>query len=213
MSFDESMKVALFTIVITLLANVLFHFLKNHFDWFNESKRFKRDHYYTQLKELYLELYGAVAQSEFMRYFYNFNEQFSFMDLPFLELKNKVEKVVTDLKAGTITRKQIEKETDLTRFNKEYISNLVIEKRQYASPKLLKLCVAYRYCHEYYLKQDLSIPSMLDKYQEEELKLIYEIVVTIIKETNEKLELCSMEFIEKEKEHGIMDYDIYGDSK
>ncbi|WP_042142803.1 hypothetical protein [Paucisalibacillus sp. EB02] len=213
MNFQESLQIALITIAITFLANLIFHYLKNYFDWFSETKIFKRDHYYSQLKELYLELYGVVSQSEFIRYFNDFNEQFSFMELPFLELKNKVMKVVTNIETGRITREEVDKETDLTRFNKSHIANLIIEKKQYASPKLLKLAVAYRFCHEYYLKEDLSVPSLLEKYQKEELKLMYELVVTIIKETNEKLEFCKMDYIEEEREHGIMDYDIYGEDK
>lgn len=213
MTYQESLTIALFTIAITLLSNSLFHYVKTKFDLFSENKRFKRDHYFSQLKELYLELYGVVSQSEFIRYFNDFNEQFSFMDLPFLEIKRTVMKAVTNLETGKITREEVIKETDLTKYNKSYIANLIIEKKQYASPKLLKLAVAYRFCNEYYLKQDLSNQDLLDKYQTEELKLIYELVVTIIKDTNEKLELCGMDYIEFEREHGVMDYNIYGNDK
>ena len=212
MSFKETLAIALLSISMTLVANLIFHYLKNKFDWFNETKKFKREYYYSQLNELYLELYGVVAQSEFIRYFFEFDKQFSFMDLPFIELKNYINKIETDSDRETIIRQKTEVETELTRFNKNFLTKLIIEKRQYASPKLLKLAVAHRFCVEYYSKEDISDSSLLSKYQEEEIKLIYELVVTIIKETNEKLKYCRMDWIENEMEHGMMDYNIYGEN-
>lgn len=64
----QTITITLLTAIITLLFNSLFHWLKNKFDWFVDVRKFKREHSYSQLKELYLPAYAVVAQSEFLRF-------------------------------------------------------------------------------------------------------------------------------------------------
>lgn len=207
MDADVVIWIPFITAAITLLFNSIFHGLKNRLDWFQDKKKFERDHSYNQLRELYFPLYGIIAQSEFLRYIYKFDEQFSILELPFLEIKRTVRK---DIRRSNGEREiSISKEeTDITKFNKKNLVNLILEKQEFASQKLLKLAIGYRYSHEKYLIPSLS-EEQKEKYQINELMLIYEIVTTVIKETNEKLELCNMQFTKTELETGIMDYNVF----
>lgn len=207
MDWEVVLWIPLITAGITLLLNIIFHSLKNRLDWFVDKKKFERDHSYKQLRELYLSLYGIIAQSEFLRYRYKFNEQFSILELPFLEIQKEIKKTIIDINKGVKTSITNE-ETDITKFNKKALVELILDKPEYASQKLLKLAVGYRYSHENYLRKDLS-DEQKEEHQIYELMLIYEIVTTVVKETNEKLKLCNMSYTENEYEHGIMDYNVF----
>src|SRR5699024_11955532 len=110
-----------FTAIITLIFNIIFHRLKNKFDWFVDVKRFKRHHYYTQLKA-----YAIVAQSEFLRQFYDLDEK-PYDEYPFIEIKKTKSKVVTNLNEGTIKREEVNisdviTDRKSTRLNSSHVS-------------------------------------------------------------------------------------------
>jgi hypothetical protein len=193
--------------IIGAVFSVLTTFLNSLISKNKSRNEFKRDHSYSQLKNLYLSLYGIVAQSEFLRYRYKFSEQFSLIDIPFLEVHNTITKTIFNLKEGVSTSISTQ-ETDITKLNKKALVELILQKQEYASQKLLKLAVAYRYSHNFYLMEGLS-DDQKDEHQIYELLLIYELVITIIKETNEKLEDCNMDYSINEHEYGIMDYNIF----
>lgn len=207
MDIEVVLWIPILTAIITLLFNICFHFFKNKLDWFQDKKKFERDFSYKQLSELYLALYGVIAQSEFIRYFYKLDEKNSILELPFLEIKRIVEKE-TFRNDGSREYSKTEEANDITKLNKKYLVNLILEKPEYASQKLLKLAIGYRYTHDHYLKPSLH-PDDKERFRISELMLIYEIVITVIKETNEKLKICKMEFNENEHDYGIMDYNLY----
>jgi hypothetical protein len=213
LNLKNSIIVALFTICLTFLTNVAFKFLQNKFDFMTDTNKFKRDYYFKQLSELYIELYAIIIQSEFLRYFHKLNKLGSLKDIPFLEPINTRTKTKIDLSSGKVTVEKEVIETAISKFNKENLIELVLKKKHLASPELLKLIVAYRYCHEYYKKEDLDI-ELKEDFQKHEVELIYEIVVTIVKETNERLKFCKMDFNECEREYGVLDisvFDLRGD--
>ncbi|MEH7223869.1 hypothetical protein V7112_08610 [Bacillus sp. JJ1566] len=209
MDLQDSIGLAFFTIILTLLTNIGFKYLQNTFDFMVETKKFKRDYYYKQLTELYIELYAVIAQSEFLRYFYDLNNFGTFKDLPFIETNTEKEKVEKDLFTGKVlsVEKSIVK-TAISDFNKMKLVDLVLSKKHLASQDLLKLIVAYRYCHNYYLKHDL-IGIQLEKFQTHEFELIHDIVIRIVRETNERLKFCDMAYNEYEREHGVMDSKLF----
>ncbi|MDT0161870.1 hypothetical protein [Bacillus sp. AG4(2022)] len=177
-----------------------------------KAKRdFKREHNYDQLKELYLFLYGIVTQSEYVRYFFKHhrNIDLSYREYPFLEIQGRT----THYKKG---QNEVRIHDDpITEFNKLNIANKIIEKSEYASQRLLKLAVAYRYCHKHY-QQNVSTTdgtNLKNSFQSEELKLIYLIVTTIIIECNGLLEECQMSYDGKEVSYGIMNYDVFDDTE
>ncbi len=161
-----------------------------------DKKEFKRKHNYEQLKELYLELYSIVVQSEYLRYFiknYSSKEDLPFNDFPFLEIVH--------------TKNGIPIKNPISEYNKSKIQSLILENQRFASQDLLKLAVAYRYVHHHYERNNTD-EKMLSNYQDEELRLIAKIVITIIKETNQFLEECNMNFNGKEISYGIMDLSV-----
>lgn len=200
--------IPIITAIITLVFNIGFHSLKNKLDWFVDTKKFKREHNFNQLKELYLLLYGIIVQSEYIRFFsrkYR-NSDYDIQDIPFLEVRKTVTKVEKD----KTTTEEIRNE--ITEFNKLGIVSKIIEKSEFASQRLLKLAVAYRYVHSNYQKR-FTGTDIGDNYKSEELKLIYLLVTTIIKECNEMLEECNMDYDGKEISYGIMNYDVFEEEK
>lgn len=75
------------TVILTLTFNFLFEIIKRKFSWFDESKKFKRDYYYSQLEEVYLQLYAIIVQSEYLRYFHKIEEDID--KVPFIEIQSK----------------------------------------------------------------------------------------------------------------------------
>lgn len=206
---------ALITTFVTLFVNIFFQFLKNKFDWFNDTKKFKRDYCFAQLKELYIPLYAVVAQSEFLRRFEGLDDK-PYDEFPFIEIVKTKSKVVTNLSKGIISREEVNISDVITEFNKERLVTMIIDKSIFASQELLKLAVPYRLVHMHYQDETIN-ESRLEKFQVQELELINRIVKLIIKECNEKLKVCSMPYNKEEFELSTMlvDYatDVGGSEK
>lgn len=210
---DKLLWIPLITAFITLGFNVTFHLLKNEFDWFVDKKKFKREHGYKQLTELYLELYGIIVQSEYLRYFYGKadGKEISIYEVPFfeLEIKSTKTKTIINSEKGLRTETHTEMiENGITEFNKRLIDEKIIDRAKYASSDLLKLAIAHRYTEKYY-KENITDEKISQQFKDEELLQISKIVRLIIKETNELLELCHMNFDGKEISYGVMNTEIY----
>jgi len=181
MTFQQTFQITILTILLTLIFNSIFHFLKNKLDWFEDNKKFKREHSYQQLKNLYIELYAIICQSEYLRFFYDIKG--SHKEIPFIEIEKRKE-----IKKGTLDFNNIDfgnftfNTTEysindaVTEFNKKKIYEEIISKREFASPKLLKLAVAYRYVHNYYTDTTLESKESLDKFQNQEIYIIWEMI-------------------------------------
>lgn len=185
--------------LIAALASIFTTWLNPKLANIKDKKELKRKHNFDQLKELYLEIYGIIVQSEYLRYFirnYSSQEDLSIHEYPFLEIVH--------------TNNGQEIQNPITEFNKSEILKSILNNKKFASQNLLKLAVAYRYVHHHY-QQNLIDKTLLHNYQEEELRLIGKIVVTIIKETNQMLDECNMEFNGKELSYGVMDLNIIED--
>ena len=209
MNLSDSLGLAFFTIILTLLVNLIFKLLENKFDFVVDTKKFRRDHYYNQLKELYFELYSIIVQSEFLRTYHQIDEFRSLQEVPFIEIEKRLKKHKQDLFTGE-TLKESEEivESAITKFNKIGLVGFILEKKEFASPDLLKLAVGYRYIHEHY--QNESFPKkQLEKFQIKELEFIYQIVTIVIKEFNEKSKYCNMNYNKTEIKDGKMDNSIF----
>jgi hypothetical protein len=209
LDLQDSIGLAFFTIILTLLTNILFKWLQNRFDFFVETKKFKRDRSYNQLKELYIEAYAIIAQSEFLRVFHSIDEFRSIEEVPFLEIQRKLKRYKNNLFTGDILEESEEiVESAISKFNKIGLAQLILDKKQFASQDLLKLAVAYRYVHEHYLNNEL-VNEQLEKFQTKELELIFKLVTMVIKETNIMMKLCKMEYNNTELKNGKMDNSIF----
>lgn len=67
--------------------------------------------------------------------------------------------------------------------------------------------LAHRYCEDNYPKNILD-ENVLNQFLDEELELIGKIVRLIIKETNELLEICHMDYDGKEISYGVLNMDV-----
>lgn len=209
MDIDKIIWIPIITALITLAFNVIFHVLKNNFDWFVDKKKFKREHAYKQLTNLYLELYGVIAQSEYIRYFLEkqTNTKISIYEYPFFEIKKSTKNIKSDFLKQSVEVKSTLVEDGITEFNKRKIDSTIIEKSQFASGELLKLAIAHRYCEDNYQKK-ITDENVLNQFLDEELELIGKIVRLIIKETNELLEICHMDYDGKEISYGVLNMDV-----
>ncbi|WP_342538326.1 hypothetical protein MKY15_19695 [Sporosarcina sp. FSL K6-1540] len=209
MNLSDSLGLAFFTIILTLLVNLVFKLLQNKFDFMVDTKKFRRDHSYNQLKELYFEIYAIIIQSEFLRNFHQIDEFKSLKEVPFIEIVRTLKKNKQDLFSREILEESEEIVVNaITKFNKIGLVGFILEKKEFASPDLLKLAVGYRYIHEHY--QNESFPEkQLEKFQKKELEFIYQIVTMVVKEFNEKSKYCNMEYNKTEIKEGELDKGIF----
>ncbi|MGG3283601.1 hypothetical protein [Paenibacillus solani] len=201
MTFKETLMIAITTATLTFVATLLSSKFKNWFDWLDSTNKFIRDHSYIQLRELYLELYAIVAQSEYLRHYSKVQKGYD--EVPFIEIHREHHTISMDPSIEDVV---IQIKDAVTEFNKLSIAELIINKGAYASQDLLKLAVAYRFIHPYY--KELK-NNGLDIIQIEELELIKKIVSSIVKETNCYLKKCNMKYNKSEIRTGLMDNKIF----
>jgi hypothetical protein len=169
--------------------------LNKDFQEYIDEQKFLKERSYNQYCELYSKLYTIIVQSEYLRYFNQFDDNFD--NLPFLETSREKIKTNIDLKTMSVKQTREEINDAVTNFNKISIVDMVIDKGHLASERLIKLAVAYRYVHEFYTDETMD-PEQLEKFQKEELVMIAEIVKTVIYETNKFKKICSLDYNENE---------------
>lgn len=184
---------------------------KESFEMFSNDVQFKYDFYYKQYSELYSKLYSIIIQSEYVRHFlYLSNKKvITFEDTPFLEISpTRRQTQEIKLEAGKpITAKQKIEEikTPISEFNKKQLCDYIIDNGHYASQSLLKLAVSYRFAYSYYSgNPEVNNGSCEDIANEEEVRLIREIVHCIIREYNQIRKELKIEYSSEELENGIL---------
>lgn len=214
MTFEDTLKIALFTFVITQLANLIFIFIKDRFNLLSENRMFNREFNYIQLKELYLNLYSIISQSEYLRYFHDIKGEFK--DIPFLEVEKRkeIQKKVLDFEDVdfdnfTFNTTEFELNDAVTEFSKKKLAELILENSKYSSQRLLKLAVAYRYVHDYYLDNTLLDDLAKEKFSKQELIIIRNLISTVVIDTNKMLKNCNMEYNKNELKNGriVIDFE------
>ena len=183
---------------------------KEQFELFSSDVRFKYDFTFRQYSELYCKLYAIIIQSEYVRFFLDKKDgtHFSFDEAPFVEIgpterrTNKYDfnngKTLPETKTEII-------ETDISKFNKKALADYIIMNGNLASQQLLKVAVSYRFAHEYYSGNKSS--SIIEAFQktadEEEFRLIREMVICIVREYNGLRKDLKLSFDDTELETGI----------
>lgn len=183
---------------------------REDFELFSSDVQFKYDFYYKQYSELYCKLYSIIIQSEYVRrfIFLTTGEEHTFEDTPFLEITpthRTTQKL--ELKEGEPAKfqKSVEKiETPISQFNKKQMCDYIINNGQYATQKLLKIAVSYRFAHSHYSgNPDVKNSSCEEIANEEEFRLIREMVCCIVSEYNFFRKELKMEYDPEELESGI----------
>ena len=199
---------------ITLKSESVLQDFRKEFLNFSVDKGFKHDFYFKQYSELYTKLYAIVCQSEYVRHFLKIRDEdereLPFEEAPFLEMApiiRTTQNISYHEDTGhkiTQTKEQIA--TELTQFNKKKLFELIISKSEYSSQKLLKLAIAYRFAHDFYShnpdsKEYTDIQKTADL---EEVRLIREMVLCIVKEYNFFRKELNMEYIQSELNGGML---------
>lgn len=186
---------------------------KKEFEHFQSDLKFKYDFYYKQYSELYSKLYEIIIQSEYIKHFVILNgeneEELTFDNCPFFEVSPTIS---TRIKSDLITQKVVETTerkipTPISQFNKKQLCDYIIEKGQYATQNLLKIAVSYRFAYDNYegnYDKDNSNSNSKDTANEEELRLIREMVCCIVKEYNFFRKELKMSYDGSELETGII---------
>ncbi|PAF15734.1 hypothetical protein CHH51_18385 [Terribacillus saccharophilus] len=114
-----------------------------------------------------MPLYAVVAQSEYIRYRYKFDEKFDILEIPFLELKRKATKITAS--SGKVSHSVKQEETDVTRQDKKALIEKIFQKQEFSSQRLLKHAVAYRFDFGFYQDDKNLTKEQMDQHQIYEL--------------------------------------------
>lgn len=183
---------------------------KESFELFANDVKFKYDFYYKQYADLYCKLYAFVIQSEYVRHFIEItkNQSIPFEDAPFLEISPTHKETTTinisKEKGSSITKKSQDIETPISQLNKKELCDYIITNGSLASQKLLKLAVSYRFAYDHYSgnKTGGSI-DVKEEADDEEFRMIKDIVITIVKDYNSLRKELKLEYSEDEMKTGI----------
>lgn len=185
--------IALLPAVIVLLTNIIYDGIKRKKDFI---KKYKIE----QLKILYLPLYSVLAQSEYYKKINKIEAINEKGEISFYEFKR--ERDTISFGTAGFSSKSENIETPVTKFDKNYLVSLVIDKKEFASTKLIKLAVSLRFLIEN------GEGILKDKATLEENRVINEFIRLIVKETNNHLKYCKMKYDKVEISSGSMNIDI-----
>ena len=172
--------------------------------------RFKYDFFYKQYSELYCKLYAIIIQSEYVRHFIQITDGkvITFEEAPFLEISPTHREITTwnigGEKGSSVSRKTESIETPISKFNKKELCDYIIQNGELASQNLLKLAVSYRFAHEHYSGNDSGgSVDVKEKADDEEFRMIKEIVSTIVKDYNQLRKELKLSYDEEEISSGV----------
>ena len=180
------------------------------FELFSNDVKFKYDFFYKQYSELYCKLYAIIIQSEYVRHFIELTDKrtIPFEEAPFLEItpthKETTTFNISKTNGSSITRKTEEIKTPISQFNKKELCDYIISNGSLASQKLLKLAVAYRFAADHYLGNGSGgCIDVKDIADEEEFRMIKDIVVAIVQDYNLVRKELKLDYNENEIKTGI----------
>lgn len=183
---------------------------KEEFEAFSSDMKFKYDFFYKQHSELYCKLYAIVIQSEYVRHFIQIADGtvVTFDEAPFLEISPTRRETTTlhigDEKGASVSKKTEFIETPISKFNKKELCDYIIENRDLASKKLLKLAVSYRFASDHYSGNSSggSVDEK-EKADDKEFRMIKEIVIAIVKDYNYLRKELKLPYNEDELSSGV----------
>ena len=183
---------------------------KEEFEAFSSDMRFKYDFFYKQYSELYCKLYAIIIQSEYVRHFIQITDGkvITFEEAPFLEISPTHRETTTwnigGEKGSSVSRKTESIETPISKFYKKELCDFIIQNGELASQNLLKLAVSYRFAHEHYSGNDSGgSVDVKEKADDEEFRMIKEIVSTIVKDYNQLRKELKLSYDEDEISSGV----------
>lgn len=184
---------------------------KVSFEQFSSDLKFKYDFYYKQYSELYSNLYSIIIQSEYVRHFVFLSDgkKLTFEEVPFLEITptHKTTEYIS-FKHGespNFQQKTEKIETPISQFNKKQLCDYIIDNGEFASQKLLKIAISYRFAYQHYAgNPEVKNSSCEDIANYEEIRLLREMVSCIVSEYNFLRKELKMEYNKEELETGLL---------
>lgn len=199
---------------ITRLTESVQNEFRQEFEDYSKDRSFKYHYYYDQFRELYTKLYCIIAQSEYLRHFFKLynGSEWDFEDVPFVELHSQknTQSIKFDEGKTTVSNKTTHITNGITEFNKRAIFDIIIEKGEFASQRLLKLAIAYRFVHQNYAGTD-ETSDIVKTANDEELILIKEIIHCIVKEYNFLRKELKLDYVVSELSTGLFESICVGD--
>ncbi len=198
---------------ITALTEEVQREFKENFELFSADLKFKNEFIYKQYSALYCRLYAIVTQSEYVRKYIRIisNQDFPFDEEPFIEIsptEHTETKLEVNKSTGTkLTREVTYRDTPISKFNKMTLCEYIIEDGALASPQLLKLAVSYRFANEH-MKSTIECEDKeraKEEAEKQEVVLIKEIVMLIVKEYNEMRKFLRLDYNETELSTGRLE--------
>lgn len=164
---------------------------------FSKDLEFKYDFYYKQYDGLYSFLYAIVSQSEYTKHIIKLTDgrELTFDEYPFVK-NSPTRTVKTTYEIGKTTHQETLTETEISEFDQKKICEYIISNGHLATPELLKLAVSYR------LVTNLGVDKEIA--DNEEFRLIKEIVMRIVKEYNFFRKELQMSYNEEELGNGTI---------
>lgn len=155
-------------------------------------------------------MYAIIIQSEYVRHFIELTDKrtIPFEEAPFLEItpthKETTTSNISKSNGSSVTRKTEEIETPISQFNKKELCDYIISNGSLGSQKLLKLAVAYRFAADHYSGNgsggSIDVKDIAD---EEEFRMIKDIVVAIVQDYNLLRKELKLDYNENEIKTGI----------
>ena len=180
------------------------------FERFLSELQFKNDFYFKQYSKLYCKLYSIIIQSEYIRrfIFITDGQEHCFDEAPFYEItpihKMKQQFKFEVGKPVTYNQSSEEIETPISQFNKKQLCDYIIENGEYATQELLKITVSYRFAYSHYEgNPEVKNSSCADAANDEEFRLIREMVCCIVKDYNYFRKELKLKYNQEELETGI----------
>ena len=182
------------------------------FEIFSSDVRFKYDFRYKQYADLYCKLYAIIMQSEYMRRFIDLcqgDPKFDFNEAPFVEIQpteRTTHTISFESGKSTQTTKTDIISTPLSELNKKHLCDTIIDNAHLASQTLIKEAMSYRIASYFYSgnKEWQPADSKAGEVGDsEELRLIRNIVMTVVREYNDLRKALRIQYDETELETGI----------
>ena len=172
--------------------------------------KFKYDFFYRKYSELYCKLYAIVIQSEYVRHFIQITDGriITFDEAPFLEISpTHRETTIWNIggeKGSSVSKKTESIETPISKFNKKELCDYIIQNGDLASQNLLKLAVSYRFASDHYSGNGSGgNVDVKEKADDEEFRMIKEIVIAIVKDYNQLRKELKLPYNEEEISSGV----------
>lgn len=143
---EVSLRNSIILAIIPVIATAITAFAVNViYDVFKRKNEFKKKYNVEELKGLYIPLYCMISQSEYIRKTVGSlpNVNLSIKEAPYIHITKKSSKTI--LNNNEVKHEEFIKDDELTKYDENAMVNLVIDNCRYATTKLIKLAIAYRF--------------------------------------------------------------------